>query len=216
MLIRAAAVAAVVAVAPSSQGALLGHETWHVLQQTSGGVTQSPLAQMQFVMQTSDFGMSRVTQSDGSVVTNPLYEGRGMQGENPLYNGDLSAGRAALTVNDIQFIEWTFGAVTWSLHSEGVVHRDVAARNVLLRTTQGDYMSAAGEELIFSSEAGLRADVGPIRWMAPESMRLYLGGQRSADYIDITPFAFFDSIPVPAPASALPLAAGMLALRRRR
>lgn len=216
MLTRCAVFAAAIVVASSAQGALLAHEAAHVLQQTAGGVTQSPMASLQFLMQAADFGLSRETQADGSVVTNPLYKDRTMQGENPLYTGDIGASRAALTVNDIQFIEWTFGEVTWSLHSEGIIHRDVAARNVLLRTSQGDYMSALGDELVFSSEGGYRADVGPIRWMAPESMRLYLGGTRSDDYIDITPFAFFDSIPVPAPSSALPLAMAAVVLRRRR
>lgn len=155
------------------------------------------------------------TEPDG--VTNPLYEGQTHTVSNPIYQGGNRAGE--LFASDVISLSITFGSIT-HLHAEGIIHRDIATRNVLLSTSQGDFsvdLVAEGIDWIFSSDAPADATVGPIRWMAPESLRLYMGGDtQSTDYIDIDPFFYFDSTPVPAPATAPLLALGALIVRRRR
>eukprot|EP01118_Nematostelium_gracile_P005329 TRINITY_DN1677_c0_g1_i1.p1 TRINITY_DN1677_c0_g1~~TRINITY_DN1677_c0_g1_i1.p1 ORF type:complete len:586 (+),score=131.95 TRINITY_DN1677_c0_g1_i1:44-1801(+) len=57
------------------------------------------------------------------------------------------------------------------LHSEGVFHRDLAARNVLL--TEGNQAKIAdfGMSRAGSGVSHTKANTGPIKWMAPESIR---------------------------------------------
>jgi len=60
------------------------------------------------------------------------------------------------------------------LHSEGIIHRDLAARNVLLDEALKPKLSDFGMSRIVDSNtsAGKTATrFGPIRWMAPESIR---------------------------------------------
>ena len=59
------------------------------------------------------------------------------------------------------------------LHSANVVHRDIAARNFLLSSPFKVYLSDFGmSRLITSTDATQKTanNVGPIRWMAPESI----------------------------------------------
>jgi hypothetical protein len=63
------------------------------------------------------------------------------------------------------------------LHSEGVIHRDVAARNVLvdahLHVRVADFGFARLKEAGRSGGAGgyTASDVGPVKWSAPEAIR---------------------------------------------
>jgi len=60
------------------------------------------------------------------------------------------------------------------LHSEGVIHRDIAARNLLVdenyRVRVADFGFARIKE-INRSKGFTNTSVGPIKWMAPEAMR---------------------------------------------
>ncbi len=64
------------------------------------------------------------------------------------------------------------------------MHRDLAVRNVLLTTSRGRFSSLAGAQLILSSDGptdvrSAGSDRPPIRWSAPEALRLYLNGDES-------------------------------------
>jgi tRNA A-37 threonylcarbamoyl transferase component Bud32 len=61
------------------------------------------------------------------------------------------------------------------LHENGMVHRDVAARNVLIGSSiHFVFLCDFGYSRVFegsSVEHHTKSDIGPVRWMAPESMR---------------------------------------------
>ena len=57
------------------------------------------------------------------------------------------------------------------LHLENVVHRDIACRNILLEEDWTAVVSDFGYSRFFEGEGGqTKSDVGPIPWMAPESI----------------------------------------------
>lgn len=140
-----------------------------------------------------------------------IYEDDATGGENPLYQARMSAGGLVFTDSS--------GDTTamYHLHGEGIVHRDVAARNVMkvdMYDGGGKYVGEAGfvadtgggkysfmnelgdttatyggngmrlaegnitrtyfcpDSLVMKSKGG---DVGPIAWMAPESIRMSSG-----------------------------------------
>lgn len=153
-------------------------------------------------------------------IDNPLYQGNTMQGENPVYTGSADPGTPG-AVQAITFELDNTGLPPISA-GNGIVHRDVAARNFLVTTNQGIYTSAPGEFLLFSNDGppSLRTHVGPIRWMAPESLRLYpVNPAGPNDWIEIAEFSSFQASYVPEPGSlalALALAGATLLCRRRR
>eukprot|EP01006_Ploeotia_vitrea_P035827 TRINITY_DN65940_c0_g1_i1.p2 TRINITY_DN65940_c0_g1~~TRINITY_DN65940_c0_g1_i1.p2 ORF type:complete len:567 (-),score=287.24 TRINITY_DN65940_c0_g1_i1:67-1767(-) len=61
------------------------------------------------------------------------------------------------------------------LHAEGVVHRDLAARNVLvdeqLRAKVCDFGMSRVREDSEDGQSQTKSNVGPLKWMAPESLR---------------------------------------------
>ena len=63
------------------------------------------------------------------------------------------------------------------LHHEGIVHRDIAARNVLIGESYQGYISDLGLARLFENPNEVdegnttKSNVGPVRWMAPEAMR---------------------------------------------
>jgi predicted Ser/Thr protein kinase len=57
------------------------------------------------------------------------------------------------------------------LHKHNIVHRDLAARNILLTASGDPKISDFGMSRIVEREEGkTKHDMGPIRWMAPESL----------------------------------------------
>lgn len=67
------------------------------------------------------------------------------------------------------------------LAAQGIVHRDLAARNILLTAHCEPKISDFGMSRVVGSEAqaATKADVGPIRWMAPEGIRERLYSEKS-------------------------------------
>jgi serine/threonine protein kinase len=60
------------------------------------------------------------------------------------------------------------------LHSLGIVHRDIAARNVLLDGHGVAKLADLGMSRVLEDKQGEQTtanNVGPIRWMAPEAIR---------------------------------------------
>jgi len=68
------------------------------------------------------------------------------------------------------------------LHSEGVIHRDIAARNLLVdenfRVRVADFGFARIKE-INQSKGFTNTSIGPIKWMAPEAMRFRTFSEQS-------------------------------------
>jgi len=63
------------------------------------------------------------------------------------------------------------------LHEHNIVHRDLAARNILLTGSGDPKISDFGMSRIVETtgEGKTKSDIGPVRWMAPESLakRIY-------------------------------------------
>ncbi len=172
------------------------------------------------------YGMSLVSLSETpeatGVVTNPLYSDKGREAHNPLYGDKDRFGNRAVQfeVADFASIAVTFSDAV-HLNSNGIVHRDIAARSILVRTSQGDYLPAHNFQFNFSSDGPLDYRSGtkdiPIRWSAPESLRLFLNGDAaSSDWLDIEAGASFETYSIPSPAGVSLLGLAALAATRRR
>lgn len=76
----------------------------------------------------------------------------------------------------LKIIKGTAAALSF-LHSIGMVHRDIAARNVLLGQNYHPYLCDFGFARVVDltvrpdGENNTKDNIGPIRWMAPEAMR---------------------------------------------
>ena len=58
------------------------------------------------------------------------------------------------------------------LHSNNIVHRDVAARNVLLHQNEPKLTDFGMSRFVEEDQKGTtRSELGPIRWMSPESLK---------------------------------------------
>jgi predicted Ser/Thr protein kinase len=58
------------------------------------------------------------------------------------------------------------------LHSNNIVHRDLAARNVLLNQGEPKITDFGMSRVVDEQQRGTtKSELGPIRWMAPESLR---------------------------------------------
>lgn len=71
--------------------------------------------------------------------------------------------------------QWMLGVAKGlaHLHSHNIVHRDVAARNVLLSHNEPKLTDFGLSRLVEerSTHGTTKSELGPIRWMAPESLR---------------------------------------------
>ncbi len=111
-----------------------------------------------------------------------------------------------------------------SVSSEGIVHRDIAARNFWITTASGNYASADGELMLFGNDGSpsLRdASVGPVRWMAPNSLRLFSTDPSAGpdDFFDLlagSSFTVTYAVPEPSTVGLLAVASGLLCWRHRR
>lgn len=154
--------------------------------------------------------------------------------ENPLAVDQMewvesaAQGDAPLTIStlDILRVRFDWDSISSSLHAEGIVHRDIAARNMIVETTGGTFSTDAADLFYFGNDGppDLRAPgVGPVRWMAPESIRTknYTAGSTGGsaapgEYWELAAFSFFDASYVPAPSSLALVGFGALCVRRRR
>jgi len=72
------------------------------------------------------------------------------------------------------------------LHDEGVVHRDLASRNLLLDKNLSVKITDFGMSRIISNQEGAadvtKSDVGPLKWMAPECILEKKYSQKSDSY----------------------------------
>jgi serine/threonine protein kinase len=60
----------------------------------------------------------------------------------------------------------------YHLHQNQIVHRDMAARNILLNFNQPKISDFGLSRLVNDTQKGTtRSNVGPIRWMSPESLK---------------------------------------------
>src|SRR3989338_565167 len=84
-----------------------------------------------------------------------------------LENGRVNAAMKTRVLGEVA------SALTF-LHSLGVVHRDIAARNVLLDGAGKAKLADLGLSRLLDSkhsEQQTKSYVGPVRWMAPEAIR---------------------------------------------
>jgi len=158
-----------------------------------------------FTLETSDEG-----------VSNPLYEGQTQSRMNPLYQSD-DRGAGSDLIAQIESISFEFGSIVQGTPQEGIVHRDIAARNFLMTTDLGLYSSEAGAEALFSTEAPAGYfGSGPVTWTTMDPIRLYLDGDASSgEYFEFNG-TWFTDIAIPAPGAAGLLGLGALAASRRR
>lgn len=158
------------------------------------------------------------------VVKNPMFQAKGVSGTNPVHvDRPARAADFVLEAADFISIAIDFSETSYFLHPDDIVHRDIAARNILVTTTKGVYVSDFGLSRLFSSDGPLDYGIGgpklPIRWSAPEvlSTRLYLNGDTSStDWIDIEAGGTFETLAIPSPAGISLLGLGGLAAARRR
>jgi serine/threonine protein kinase len=140
-------------------------------------------------------------------VNNPLYEEAEATVDNPLYESTADPG----SVEGISSISFTLSTPK-HLHREGIIHRDIAARNFQIQTSEGLFSSAQDVELLFGNDGPMDLrGVGPVRWMAPESLRFSTfipNGSTttpSTQYFELQEFSYFEAsyFATPEPSSAL-------------
>ncbi len=59
------------------------------------------------------------------------------------------------------------------LHKNQIIHRDISARNILLNYNQPKISDFGLSRLVSDTKKGstTKSNVGPIRWMSPESLK---------------------------------------------
>jgi len=148
-------------------------------------------------------------------VQNPAHAESTRTAMNPLYEGD---NRGASLASQISTMTYDFGALTEDASGGGgIVHRDVAVRNMVMETDFGTYTTLVGDEFIFGSDAPAEYfATGQVTWVTPSTIRLYLDGDESSgDYFEFIGTWFTDTL-VPAPGATALFGLGLLGAARRR
>jgi len=85
-----------------------------------------------------------------------------------------------------QMIAWVKGIASgmYHLHKHNIVHRDLAARNILLSqatpNAQPKISDFGMSRIIISKNTGkTKSNIGPVRWMAPESIATRIYSEKS-------------------------------------
>jgi len=93
---------------------------------------------------------------------------------------------ATIDVQTLKKFVCGIAAGMFHLHTENIIHRDLAARNVLLNANFVVKISDFGMSrvLAVSKFNQTRSETGPIKWMAPESLRM----KEYSTYSDIWSF----------------------------
>lgn len=151
-------------------------------------------------------------------VGGPLYQGQTTTGSNILYEPNSAPGSPGSVIS----VSFTLEGTRF-LHQEGIVHRDIAARNFVVNTDEGPYEAEAGQSFFFANSGprNLRG-VGPVRWMSPESIRsreysastsnpLFSTSNTQTGYWELVGgSSFFDvSYPIPEPSNLLLIGMGI-------
>ena len=99
--------------------------------------------------------------------------------------GKLSAKlRGSFPINEYLDIALRIARALLFIHSEGVVHQDVASRNILM-TTSGDAKLA---DLGLCAPVGSAAPVVPVLWSPPEALSIPNSQRRAANSFDVWSF----------------------------
>ena len=94
--------------------------------------------------------------------------------------------KAILSKDNLSTILRSSASALEFLHSKNIVHRDIAARNFLLASPFIVYLSDFGlSRLLQTSDSSQKtqSSIGPIRWMAPESIFQGTYSSRSDSYM---------------------------------
>lgn len=90
-----------------------------------------------------------------------------------------------LALEDFYDIIWDIATGLEYMHKNGIVHRDVALRNCLQGSDGRVVLSDFGTSRIIGKNSALgesaqtKSDIGPVRWMAPESIKDKMYGRMS-------------------------------------
>jgi len=94
------------------------------------------------------------------------------------YGSLLQLLKSKLEIEETQIAEILSGAAAgiYHLHKEGLVHRDIAARNILLEKVESKLIAKIADFglsrlLDGPADQSTKSEIGPTRWMAPESLR---------------------------------------------
>jgi serine/threonine protein kinase len=89
--------------------------------------------------------------------------------------GSLQAALESDEISSSQKRQWILGVANGlaHLHSHKIVHRDLAARNIMLSHNEPKLTDFGMSRLVEEQNlhGTTKSELGPIKWMAPESLR---------------------------------------------
>ena len=198
--------------APSADAARIKHDLQIDMERRSGGF----LASVEFTDGADGTDVPLAVQGGG--VTNPIYQDKGISGQNPIYGGGDRAGSPD-DFDTVYAITLQFDPVS-HLANGGIIHRDLAARNILLFSTLGTYSNTPADTALFSSDGPFDYASAPSVWTLQSDITLYLNGDplNVGDCWVMRAGSTITATPVPAPATTLLFCAAAVApcARRRR